>query len=139
MIKIVCKLKRFELLMHTRTYSDPRGGDPPIHWPIPEMGASSEKLLYEAIQRYDVDAVRHLIYHTGVDPNTNIRPFLHGKNLPETVLPLKEVLNKINSPPLSNGSAILIDKKYSLDQRLDMRQRGGTILKILLEKGAKVC
>lgn len=101
------------------------------------MGASNEKLLYEAIQRYDVDAVRHLIYHTGVDPNTNIKPYLHGKNLPDIVLPLKETLNKINSPPLTNPNAIL-EKKYSPDQRQDMRQRGGTILKILLEKGAKV-
>lgn len=102
------------------------------------MGASNEKLLYEAIHRYDVDAVRHLIYSTGVDPNTNVKPYLQGKNLPDVVLPLKECLNKINSPPLTNSSAVF-GKTYSVEQRRDMRQKGGTILKILLEKGATVC
>jgi len=94
------------------------------------MGSSNEKLLYEAINRYDTDAVRVLLYQSNVDPNTNLRPYLHGKNIPDNVIPLKECLNKINSPPEK--------KSHSTEHRLDLRARGGVILKMLIEKGAKV-
>jgi len=104
------------------------------------VGNSNERALYEAIHAYNVETVQTLIYQTGVDPNTNLKPFLEAKNLPETVLALKECLNKISSPPVSQVGGVrgLLEIKYTPEERQLMRENGEKIMKFLIEKGSKV-